>query len=264
MKGTDEISLYEGETSGLQFFYPDCVTGSDRLYEKLQKFEWFYMPDRWEHKVALTHLRDSLKVLEVGSAKGDFVRAALNAGVNIRGIEINNAAIEVAKKEKLPVDCIDLKTLVASEQEGFDAICIFQVLEHLPEPGKFLELLLQLLKPGGMLLIAVPNADSFLQYQYNLLDIPPHHMTRWRVETFKMLEKYFPIKLDTVQTEPLASYHVKGFLSAYGGYFEKKKKVLRFALNHSTRPFFTKILFSSCLLRRFFTGQALFVKLIKI
>ncbi|MCI5143269.1 MAG: class I SAM-dependent methyltransferase, partial [Candidatus Electrothrix sp. ATG1] len=215
LRGVEEISLYEGQSSRLQFFHPKNITGSDNLYEKLQKFDWFYMPDRWEHEVALGHLSTNQNVLEVGCAQGAFVDTALKAGVNIRGIEINTAAVEIAKKKNLPVDSIDLQDLVDNEKDGFDAVCSFQVLEHLAQPAVFIELVIKALKPGGVLLLAVPNASSFLRYQYNLLDMPPHHMTRWRIETFKMLEKYFPIKLDVVQTEPLASYHVKGFLGAY-------------------------------------------------
>jgi hypothetical protein len=68
------------------------------------------------------------------------------------------------------------------------------------------------LKPGGKLIFCVPNADGLLASDFNLLDLPPHHMTRWNKKSFKRLENIFPIKLDKVNYEPLAIYHWDWYL----------------------------------------------------
>lgn len=263
LHGVEEIRLYEGKSSGLQFFAPDCIAGSSFLYEQLQKFDWFYMENKWEHREALVDLGICENVLEIGAATGGFVRAALNDGINIRGIEINRAAVETTRQEGLPIDCMDLETVVARQKESFDGVCSFQVLEHAVFPGDFIESTLQLLKPGGILILSVPNAASFLQYQYNLLDMPPHHMTRWRKKTFMALENIFPVKLEKMRFEPLASYHVSGYLEAYRNHFKKTSHPGKLLLNGTTLAFCEKLL-SMILVRRFFIGQTLYVSLRKV
>ncbi len=262
-QGVKEIRLYQGNSTGLQFFAPENIAGSSLLYEQLQKFDWFYMEDKWEHREALIDVGQCRNVLEIGAATGGFVRTASGGGINIRGIEINRAAVEAARQDGLPVDCQELEAVVAEEKGNFDGVCSFQVLEHTVSPGEFIESALQLLKPGGILILSVPNGASFLKYQYNLLDMPPHHMTRWREKTFKALERLHPVKVEKIRFEPLASYHVQGYLDSYRRHFKKTSHPARRLLNGTTLPFFEKIL-SIPLLRRFFTGQTLYAALRKI
>lgn len=260
--GIDEIELYEEHATQLQFFQPDDAAGSGLLYEQLQKFDWYYMANKWEHIIALNDLKNCSNVLEVGSAKGDFVKTALSRGIAIKGIDINQAAVRTAQDAGLPVAGKDLQTLI-QEGESFDGICCFQILEHVVSPKQFLDLLLKLLSPGGQLILSVPNADSFLKYQYNLLDMPPHHMTRWNAETFRSLEKIFPLSLKQTRFEPLASYHVDGYLRSYAKHFAKTSKVKKRFLNLSTIDRVAYIV-NTFGIRRFLKGQTLYALLEKI
>jgi hypothetical protein len=71
------------------------------------------------------------------------------------------------------------------------------------------------LLPGGILIFGLPNADSFLKHQYNILDLPPHHMTRWTEQVLRFITNIFPLQLLEMSFEPLASYHVDGFVKAH-------------------------------------------------
>jgi hypothetical protein len=59
-----------------------------------------------------------------------------------------------------------------------DAITLWQVLEHLPHPFQLLEVASDRLKPGGTLIVAMPNPDSFqsrmLGAKWAHLDAPRH------------------------------------------------------------------------------------------
>src|SRR5215475_1878766 len=57
LRGTTSIALFECLESGLRFFLPADVVGSAKLYSQLQKFDWYYMADKWEHSIALQDLR---------------------------------------------------------------------------------------------------------------------------------------------------------------------------------------------------------------
>ena len=69
----------------------------------------------------------------------------------------------------------------ADQRPGhYDAVTSFQVLEHVTEPASFLRACVKALRPGGRLLLGVPNNDSFLGLlEDNWLNMPPHHMSLW-------------------------------------------------------------------------------------
>lgn len=254
----EDIYLYQCNKTKLLFFKPSTATGSNSLYEKLQTKDWFYMPHKWEHQVALQDIESCNDVLEVGCAFGSFVEAGLEAGIKIRGIELNNAAVEIAKGKNLPVTRQNLSDFANAHVETLDAVCSFQVLEHVPNPKDFLEWSIQSLKIGGQLIICVPNSESFLKNQYNLLDLPPHHMLRWSETSFRALESLLPIKLEKVIKEPLALYHVSSFLDSYSGLFKARYPLSAFLLNRYMLGLCEKILQLGP--RKYLTGQSLYVQ----
>ncbi len=257
-----KIHLYKCEQTKLYFFIPFNLEGSGSLYEQLQKFDWYYMPNKWEHDVALQDLKGCSKVLEIGSAFGDFVKKAIDCGLDIQGVELNEKAVAVAKSENLPVDSNDLNDLAESHVNQFDGVCSFQVLEHVAHPQEFINASLKVLKPGGTLIYCVPNSESFLKHQYNLLDMPPHHMTRWSKSTFQALEKIFPIRLEKVKFEPLAPYHISAFLDSYSRHLRSLSSGYKVIFNRLSLPLYRRSLTLGA--RYFFRGQSLYVKFRKL
>jgi len=215
LAGFDQIKLHECQACHLQFFPPE-LAGSGHLYAQLQRFEWYYMPRKWEHDVALGELAGCRRVLEIGCGRGDFVervRAQLQS--DAQGIELNGSAVRDAQRRGLPVYDTNLREVAEQFSGYYDAICSFQVLEHVPDPRGFLECCCRLLRPGGRLLLGLPNADSFLRYQFNLLDMPPHHMTRWSATVLRQLPRLLPLHLECIRLEPLQDYHIEGYIDAY-------------------------------------------------
>ena len=226
-----EIYLYQCNKTKIQFFVPNNIFGSDKLYEQLEKFDWYYMPRKWEHEIALQDLSGCRKVLEVGCGRGAFVeRMCKENKLEAQGIELNSNAVKYAQNRGIPVSSYDLYNFAEMEKHTFDAVCTFQVLEHVPNPKDFLEALTHLIKPGGKLIISVPNSESFPKYLENhLLDQPPHHMTRWCKETFECIAHILPIQLKRTEVEPLAKYHVSWYLDAHLSRFIKSPSIKRIA-----------------------------------
>jgi 2-polyprenyl-3-methyl-5-hydroxy-6-metoxy-1,4-benzoquinol methylase len=262
LHGYSEIKLYQCNQTKLKFFVPFEVAGSGKLYEKLQNFDWYYVPDKWEHQVALQNLSDCQQILEVGCGFGAFIKMALDFGLNIKGIELNQSAVEIARQQNLPVESIDLHDFTNLYPKSMDAICSFQVLEHIADPKSFLTLLIDLLKPNGKLILCVPNADSFLKYYDNLLDMPPHHMTQWSEFSFKALEKIFPIEIEKVIREPLASEHVSWCVGSYRSHLCSISPLAKLLFNRYTCPVYEKILQAG--MKNFVTGQSLYVQFRKV
>lgn len=220
------------------------------------------MPNNWKHQVALQNLSKGENILEIDSAFGFFVKSGLEAGLNIKGIELNEAAVVAVKERNLPVERLDLKEAANLYFESLDAVCSFQVLEHVSNPKDFINWSLQMLKLGGKLIFCVPNTESFLKYQYNLLDMPPHHMLQWSKHSFKAIEKLFPVKLEKVIYEPLATYHVLDYIMAYSSYFCSKSTSGKIFFNRYTLPVYERCLNFG--LRKLLTGQSLYVQFCKI
>ncbi|MDY6786072.1 MAG: class I SAM-dependent methyltransferase [Cyanobacteriota bacterium] len=256
--GYAEIQKYQCNQTQLKFFFPQDIAGSEKLYQQLQQFDWYYMADKWEYEVAISDLLDCNSVLEIGSGSGAFVKRGSGIGLNIRGIETNTAAVRIAQHNNIAVEKLDLKEAAKVYSNSMDAVCSFQVLEHLPDPKSFIELSLQILKANGKLIFAVPNANSFLKYKEYLLDLPPHHMSQWSQFTFKSLEQIFPLKLKKSLKEPLASCHVPDYIDSYSSYLRSISPAMKLFFNHYTLPFYLKILNSN--LRKILTGQSLYVQ----
>ena len=67
----------------------------------------------------------------------------------------------------------------------FDAVVLFDVLEHAPEPRALLALIKPVLKRGGHLCVTFPNERRPMWFGREDYDYPPHHFTRWNPEALR-------------------------------------------------------------------------------
>ncbi len=245
-----EFALYECLDTGLQFFQPPELAGTAELYAQLGRFDWYYDPHRWEHDVALADLAGARRVLEVGCGSGAFVARLRQHGLAAEGLELNPAAAAAARQNGLPVHREDLLDWADQQRGTYDAVCAFQVLEHVPHVGDFLRAMIDLLAPGGRLLLSVPNQESFLGGRDVLLDLPPHHMTRWQPAVLHKLPNLFPLALRRMALEPLQACHVDCWALACAG----RSRLRRFAVRSIARP----LLAHSAWLRARLRGQTVF------
>ena len=104
--------------------------------------------------------KDSL--LEIGCGNGFFMEEALTQGYKlVRGVEPSREAVSGASPAVRSGIVCDIMRPGLFEPEQFDTICMFQVLDHTPEPGIILEECFRLLKPGGLVLCLNHNIASW-------------------------------------------------------------------------------------------------------
>jgi SAM-dependent methyltransferase len=100
-------------------------------------------------------------LLEIGCGNGFFLNRALARGwSDVRGVEPSSDAIAKASADVGPAIVCDMMRPGIFEPESFDVICLFQVLDHIPEPRAVLETARDLLRPGGHILALNHNAGS--------------------------------------------------------------------------------------------------------
>jgi 2-polyprenyl-3-methyl-5-hydroxy-6-metoxy-1,4-benzoquinol methylase len=263
---TDELKqhpylyLYQCNETKLKFFTPKDIVGSGYLYEQLEKFDWYYMPRKWEHDAAIPDLRGCQTVLEVGSGRGAFVnRLRTEHQLDAQGIELNSSAVHQALEQNIPIAQMDLHVLAEKQPESFDAVCSFQVLEHVPDPKEFLTSMIRLVKPHGKVILAVPNADTFTRHApIHLLDQPPHHVTQWNQETFQKLTTLLPLKVKSFKFEPLAEYHIDWYCSIQMSRVSKDF-IWRDSLKQWVDGTFKPLLRSSPWIRKRIRGHTIYV-----
>ena len=99
------------------------------------------------------------RLLDVGCATGFFLQAAQADGWEVHGLEANPYQADYAKRQGLDVrsEAIEDTTL---PNGYFDAVTLFEVIEHVPFPMDVLRKVHRLLREGGMIFVYTPNFDS--------------------------------------------------------------------------------------------------------
>lgn len=257
-----DILKYRCNDTGLTFFTPSNVAGSEWLYEQLQLIPWYYQTDKWEYRIARRELQRCKSVFEVGCGTGEFLKILCKDAHDVTGAELNLHAAAQARQAGLNVSDEPLDQVCATHKEEFDAVCGFQVLEHVPDPTNFIRRTIDLVRPGGKVVFAVPNSAGFEGLGYDLLQNPPHHMTWWTADCFRSLPSLFPLSLDKVIAEPLARGHIHNYLRWNMLHLRERSRRYRWILNRKTLPIYRRFL--SAGLRRFCTGHALYAQFVKL
>lgn len=172
---TDEnlASFYD-----LNYFKDDVVTrfgffnedGSANLGEDIG----------YDHRIAdlesCVDTRGSL--LELGCAVGGFLSVMSKRGWKVSGVEVSREAVELARKnEGVNIFCGKLEEF--ETDETYDVVCMYHSLEHTPNPAFVIDRTYELLNPGGIVVIEVPNLEGFdarISRKRKLLsyDLPRH------------------------------------------------------------------------------------------
>lgn len=101
------------------------------------------------------------KVLDIGCAAGAFPKAAYDLGFSVVGVEPSKYLCELGQREY----GLDLRQGVLHEQnfldEEFNIVSMFDVIEHLDQPGIVLEGIKRILDQDGHLIVNYPEYDSW-------------------------------------------------------------------------------------------------------
>jgi SAM-dependent methyltransferase len=102
-------------------------------------------------------LQPGARVLDVGAGPGRLVEALAQAGYDAFGIEPSRRSTALARQAGIAVERRDL---YEHAESNLDAAVMWHVLEHLNDPPAALASVRAWLRPGGLLLVGVPNLAS--------------------------------------------------------------------------------------------------------
>jgi SAM-dependent methyltransferase len=188
-KGVEEFELWRSRT-GLMYFAP-ALEGDEGFYRAFYGFlgPKLFSPKaslREEFRLAATYIGAGSRVLDVGCGHGGFRLAVPHA--EYLGLDpfFAGDGVDWAR-------CESLSDHLASYNCAYDAVCAFEVLEHVEQPARMFGQMVQAVKPGGLVIAGVPHAPSAATRIPNfLINAPPHHLSWWSekaLETLAMREE---------------------------------------------------------------------------
>ena len=144
---------------------------SPNIGKELNSQEIFntYLPIQKERIDKIKHiLKPEMKVLDIGCSAGHFLYAIKGYVKECLGIELNKENAQFANST-LGIKVFDSPIeKTAIPKHYFDIITIWQVLEHVNDPRKFLAIISNYLSPNGYLCIEVPNINDALLSLYKM------------------------------------------------------------------------------------------------
>ena len=151
------------------------------------------------------------RVLDVGASSGAWLEVAARAGAKASGIEIG-AGVAARGRER----GLDLRTgtlaeaLPGFEGERFDLISFWDVLEHVRDPRRELQLAREALAPGGVVAATFPNVEGlYPRLTYRLLarrtgiwEYPelPVHLYDFAPATARLLFERAGLEVESLRT----------------------------------------------------------------
>ena len=116
------------------------------------------------------HMPAGARVFDIGAGSGAFVRDALQAGFDAKGFDVMAGAIERL--------CAD--GLYADDPAEFDAVTLWDVIEHLEYPGAMLEKV----PAGAFLFVSLPVFEDLGRVRESRHYRPGEHLTYWTARGF--------------------------------------------------------------------------------
>ncbi len=216
------------ENLGKYYESEDYISHTDNKRSLFEKLYHFIKSIALKNKLNLINSLqpNKGKILDIGAGTGEFLSVAKNDGWQTIGVEPSAKAKSIAINKG--VSFVELSTEL--ENQSFDVISMWHVLEHVPDLDKQIKELKRLLKPTGTLIIAVPNFKSFDAKHYGKFwaayDVPIHfwHFSKTAIKLLfekegMKLEKVLPMKFDSFYVSLLSEKYKSGKMNFIKAFF---------------------------------------------
>jgi len=181
------------------------------------------------HKVRNYTLKQKVKLIErlslgknhldIGAGTGHFINATSQAGFNSFGLEPDEDARNLAVKS-FNVNIQPLEQIHKLEDKSMDVITMWHVLEHVYELQNDLKKITSLLKENGVMIVAVPNMNSYDAKKYKefwaAYDLPIH-LYHFVPNDIRNLFGQFNMEVAEILPMKFDSYYVSMLSEKYKG-----------------------------------------------
>ncbi|WP_293875416.1 class I SAM-dependent methyltransferase [Flavobacterium sp.] len=205
----------------------DYISHTDGKRSLFEKIYHLIKSSALKSKVKLINAQASVgSLLDIGAGTGDFLVVAKKDGWQTTGIEPSEKARATAIRKGVYF----AENLSDLENHSFDIITMWHVLEHVPNLNDYLLELKRLLKPNGVIFIAVPNFKSFDATYYGKFwaayDVPRHiwHFSKTAIQKLftekeMKLAEVLPMKFDSFYVSLLSEKYKTGNMNYLKAFF---------------------------------------------
>lgn len=192
--------------------HSDTSTGIvNKLYHIVRKYMLHKKARIVEKHASLLDNQSKRRLLDIGTGTGYFAETMSKRGWEVTATEKSMHAREYAKTH-LHLDILPESALFTlPSTTTFDVITLWHVMEHLEQLNQTWERLRELLSPNGVLIIAVPNSQSYDAQHYQetwaAYDVP-RHLWHFTFETMRESGKKHGFALTAYYTMPFDAFYV--------------------------------------------------------
>ena len=165
------------------------------------------------------------RLLDVGCSIGHFLRLAADRGWDGLGLEVGNRAVRYAR-EQMGVQVTEKLLADADLPPGsFDMVACLALLEHLNEPLELLRQVHQILKPGGVLVVSVPNVESLacrIMHEATATFDGRNHLIYFSPRTLTRMLKLAGFEVVSFETQVTALEPILNWLQYRDPYFDDR------------------------------------------
>ena len=216
------------ENLGKYYESVDYISHTDSKRSLFEKCYHFIKSIALKNKLNLVNSLQPAKgsILDIGAGTGDFLSVVKENGWITIGVEPSDKAKAIAKSKGV----VFVEQTSELENNSFDIITMWHVLEHVPNLDNQLKELKRLLKPNGNLIIAVPNFKSFDAKHYGnfwaAYDVPIHfwHFSKTAIKRLFAKEdmelvQVLPMKFDSFYVSLLSEKYKTGKMNFVKAFF---------------------------------------------
>jgi 2-polyprenyl-3-methyl-5-hydroxy-6-metoxy-1,4-benzoquinol methylase len=150
------------------------------------------------------------KILDIGAGTAEFLNYCRAHDWAIAGVEPNTKAREISF-ERHGIALLNEVDLSILEKGSMDVISMWHVLEHIADPVSQLEINHQLLDKNGLLVLALPNYESWDAYIYGrywaAYDVP-RHLYHFTSESVKLLAEKSGFRVQEIHPMKFDSFYI--------------------------------------------------------
>jgi len=138
-------------------YYTKGTGAAGDPYKDYASEKMIYFTSKWKFLESIYSSKGS--VLDIGASMGHFLKVGEDFGWKVSGLDLSQWAADYAKETfNLDVFVGTLENYISNNNtKKFDVITSFHTLEHLSNPLETVKLMNSLLKPGGLIMLEVPN-----------------------------------------------------------------------------------------------------------